>query len=155
MFLFYYFFLKKRRGKDKKKLTFFLLFLVFSQLPTTKNIRIYVDDVAALRKAADIKGLVHVTGGGLPENLPRVLPNKGRDLTIKIKKASWSVPAMFRWMQASGRVADAEMFRTFNMGVGMVAFVASGEVDKAVAAVEGAWVLGEVAAGGDGGVEFV
>ena len=62
---------------------------------------------------------------------------------------------MFRWMQSSGRVADSEMFRTFNMGVGMVAFVAAEDAAKAVGAVEGAWVLGEVAAGGDGSVEFV
>lgn len=102
-----------------------------------------------------MKGLVHVTGGGLPENLPRVLPSKGAGLTLKVRRASWEVPAMFRWMQSSGRVADAEMFRTFNMGVGMVAFVAAADAERAVAAVEGAWVLGEVAAGGDGSVELV
>ena len=137
-----------------------LLFLFFLLPPPPKkkkntSFRIYVDDVAALRKAADVKGLVHVTGGGLPENLPRVLPGKGAGLTLKIRRASWEIPAMFRWMQSSGRVADSEMFRTFNMGVGMVAFVAAADAERAVAAVEGAWVLGEVAAGGDGSVELV
>lgn len=107
-----------------------------------------------MRKAADTKGLVHVTGGGLPENLPRVLP-KGSGLTLRVDRKSWEVPAMFRWIQSSGRVADAEMFRTFNMGVGMVAFVAASEAEKAVGALEGAWVLGEVVAGGDGSVELV
>ena len=96
-----------------------------------------------------------MTGGGLPENLPRVLPGKGAGLTLKLRKASWEVPAMFRWMQSSGRVADSEMFRTYNMGVGMVAFVSAADAAEAVGAVEGAWVLGEVADGGDGSVEFV
>ena len=154
---------KKKKKHTRPSFSFSsssLLFLCLAPLPPKKKkikhlIRIYVDDVAALRKAADVKGLVHVTGGGLPENLPRVLPGKGAGLTLRVRRASWEVPAMFRWMQSSGRVADSEMFRTFNMGVGMVAFVATADAEKAVAAVEGAWVLGEVAAGGDGSVELV
>ena len=112
----------------------------------------YVDDVAALRKAADVKGLVHVTGGGLPENLPRVLPGKGAGLTLKLRKASWEVPAMFRWMQSSGRVADSEMFRTFNMGVGMIVAVAACDLEATLAALPGSWRIGEVVARGDGDV---
>lgn len=106
--------------------------------------RLYVRDALALAAAADVRGLVHITGGGFPENIPRVVP---KGLATRVDRASWAVPPLFRWLQDAGGVADAEMFRTFNMGVGMVAVVPAGDVAKALAAVPDAWVLGEIVAG--------
>lgn len=113
--------------------------------------RIYVDDVKALLAAcADVRGLVHVTGGGLPENVPRVLPP---GLGVRVRTAAWTRPPLFDWLQRTGGVSDAEMYRTFNMGVGLVAIVPPGDADAAVAAAPGGVVIGEVVAGD--GVELV
>jgi phosphoribosylformylglycinamidine cyclo-ligase len=106
--------------------------------------RIYVDDVKALLGAADVRGLVHVTGGGLPENVPRVLP---AGLGVRVDTAAWARPPLFDWLQAAGGVSDAEMYRTFNMGVGLVAVVPAGDAAAAVAAAPGGAVIGEVVAG--------
>lgn len=114
--------------------------------------KLYVADLKALRAAVDVRGLVHVTGGGLPENVPRVLP---AGLGVRIHTAAWDTPPLFAWIQAAGGVADAEMYRTFNMGLGMVAIVPAAQAGDAVAAVSGAGavVVGEVVAGE--GVELV
>lgn len=87
---------------------------------------------------------MHITGGGFPENIPRVVP---KGLATKVFRDSWEVPALFRWVQEAGNVPDAEMFRTFNMGVGMVAVVPANDVEKALAAGVGAFVLGEIVEG--------
>lgn len=105
---------------------------------------IYVLDVLKLIDAADVRGLVHITGGGFPENIPRVVP---KGLATKVFRSSWEVPALFQWVQEAGSVPDAEMFRTFNMGVGMVAVVPKSDVEKALAAGVGAFVLGEIVEG--------
>lgn len=113
--------------------------------------KLYVSDLRALRGACDVKGLVHVTGGGLPENVPRVLP---KGLGVTIRTAAWSRGPLFEWLQAAGGVSDAEMYRTFNMGVGMIVIVPAGEAGAAVAAGgDGAVVVGEVVVGD--GVELV
>ncbi|XP_011042794.1 PREDICTED: phosphoribosylformylglycinamidine cyclo-ligase, chloroplastic-like [Populus euphratica] len=69
-----------------------------------------------------VKGIVHITGGGFTDNIPRVFP---KDLGASIYKESWEAPALFKWIQEAGRIEDAEMSRTFNMGIGMVTEEAS------------------------------
>lgn len=95
-----------------------------------------------------IKGMAHITGGGITENLPRVLPE---GLGFSIDRRSWMVPPVFTWLQAAGRVSDDEMFRAFNMGVGMVLVCDGAHVDGLLAALrqanEEAWLLGEVVSG--------
>jgi phosphoribosylformylglycinamidine cyclo-ligase len=117
--------------------------------------RIYVDScLAALRApalAGGIHALAHITGGGLPENLPRVLPD---GLAARIDAASWRRPAVFDWLAEAGEVAPSELYRTFNCGLGMVAVVAADRAE-AIAALLGTRgeqvsVIGEIAAR-DGG----
>ncbi|MCP3979527.1 MAG: phosphoribosylformylglycinamidine cyclo-ligase [bacterium] len=83
--------------------------------------RSYLEAVAPLLAAGSVHALAHITGGGLTDNLPRVLPE---GTSARISRASWEVPALFRFMQEKGGVDEAEMFRTFNMGIGMVLVVA-------------------------------
>ncbi|HWE24449.1 MAG TPA: AIR synthase-related protein, partial [Myxococcales bacterium] len=82
--------------------------------------RIYVKDCLALRDALDVHAFAHVTGGGLPGNLPRVLPAEHR---AALRQGSWTRPPIFDRLQQVGRIEDAEMLRTFNCGVGMCAIV--------------------------------
>ncbi|HEY7775541.1 MAG TPA: phosphoribosylformylglycinamidine cyclo-ligase, partial [Kineobactrum sp.] len=118
--------------------------------PTT----IYVKPLLDLFKQMDIKALCHVTGGGLPENLPRVLPEGCR---ATVDTGSWQWPAIFDWLQEQGNVTTAEMYRTFNCGVGMVLCVAGDTVEPALAALAAsglkAWQLGSVSSG-ERGVDF-
>lgn len=83
--------------------------------------RIYVKPLLALMERFDIKGMAHITGGGLVENVPRVL---GDHLTAVLQRDTWEMPPLFAWLQQQGGVADAEMHRVFNCGVGMVVIVA-------------------------------
>ena len=109
--------------------------------------RIYVPAALALIQAVDTRALCHVTGGGLPENLPRVLPE---GMAARVDADSWERPALFRWLQEQGRVPEAEMWRTFNCGVGLVAVVPPEQADAAIRLLadhgETAWRLGEVVA---------
>jgi len=110
--------------------------------------RIYVKScLAALRATKAVKALAHITGGGFPDNIPRVLP-QGLGVMLDLHRVP--VPPIFRWLADVGQVAEAEMLRTFNCGVGMVAVVAPGEVDAAGNALvrEGETVvpIGEVVA---------
>jgi len=91
--------------------------------------RIYVKPLLKLMAALPVKGLAHITGGGLTENIPRVLP---QGLTAEIKKGSWQIPALFTWLQAQGNVTDDEMFRTFNCGIGMVVIVSAQDAARAM-----------------------
>jgi len=98
--------------------------------------RLYVKPVlAALRTEAGLGvfGLAHITGGGLPENLPRALP---AHLTAQINVHAWPQLPVFRWLQAAGNVSDAEMYRTFNMGVGMVVIVQASCADGITRALQ-------------------
>jgi phosphoribosylformylglycinamidine cyclo-ligase len=112
--------------------------------------RIYVKPLLSLFSRVNVKALCHITGGGLPENLPRVLP-EGSSATIDTD--SWAWPPVFRWLQEQGNVATQEMYRTFNCGVGMVVCVAENDVDATLShfdqAGETAWLLGRVQEGGD------
>ncbi|MHB1325256.1 MAG: phosphoribosylformylglycinamidine cyclo-ligase [Thermoleophilia bacterium] len=106
--------------------------------------KIYAKDVAALMAAADIHAMAHITGGGLPENLPRVIPE---GLSVRIECSRWTIPPLFDTLQRLGNVETAEMFRTFNMGIGYVAIVAAPDEAKAIAAAPGALKVGEVVKG--------
>ncbi len=92
--------------------------------------RIYVKPLLALMQTIDVKGMVHITGGGLVENVPRVLQSH---LTVVLKKEAWVMPPLFAWLQKHGNVADAEMHRVFNCGIGMVVIVAAEDADAAMA----------------------
>jgi phosphoribosylformylglycinamidine cyclo-ligase len=105
----------------------------------------YLHSVSPLFEGGRIKGMAHITGGGLTENVPRTLP-VGR--TPRLDPASWNVPPLFTWLQQAGGVPDAEMFRAFNMGVGFVIVCAPEHVSSLLSALrasgEAAWPLGEV-----------
>ena len=108
--------------------------------------RIYTPDCLALAAATDVHAFCHVTGGGIPGNLPRVLPD---GLGAVVDTSTWQVPDVFRLLQRWGAVDDAELWRVFNCGVGMIAVVADGPtaVDALRARGVGAWVCGAVAPG--------
>ena len=110
--------------------------------------RIYVRDCLALADEVELHALCHVTGGGIPGNLPRVLPE---GLGAGVDATTWERPPVFDLLQSLGPVADDEMWRTFNLGVGMLAVVAAGAGDQAVALLTErgvpAWVLGAVEEG--------
>jgi phosphoribosylformylglycinamidine cyclo-ligase len=117
--------------------------------------RSYLPAVRPLLAAGLVKGMAHITGGGITDNLPRTLPP---GTSAEIDLGSWKVPALFEWLIALGSVAGDEAFRAFNMGVGMIVVIAAASHDQArrrlaEAGEPGAWVLGRVAAG-DGGVRY-
>ncbi len=87
----------------------------------------YLSALEPLLERGKISGLVHITGGGFQGNIPRVLP---AGLGAQIRRTSWEVPPLFRLIQQGGKVSDDEMFRTFNMGIGMVVVVGSGELHE-------------------------
>ena len=90
--------------------------------------RLYVKSCLAAHRAGLLKGLAHITGGGFTENIPRVLPD---GLGVAIDARAWRLPPVFRWLAEAGGIAPAEMGRTFNCGIGMVAIVAGGSADQA------------------------
>ena len=108
--------------------------------------RLYVKSLMPLIKAGRIKGLAHITGGGLIENPPRMLP---KHLTARIDYDSLDILPVFEWMAEVGGITPHEMRRTFNMGTGMLAAVPADDADAIVAelkaAGERAWVAGELA----------
>jgi phosphoribosylformylglycinamidine cyclo-ligase len=95
----------------------------------------------------EVKGLSHITGGGLVENVPRVLPE---NVTAVIDANSWTLPPLFQWLQQHGGVADAEMHRVFNCGIGMVVIVSKENADAAAAQLksfgETVYRIGEIRA---------
>jgi len=110
--------------------------------------RIYALDCLALIEAVDVHALCHVTGGGLPGNLPRVLPD---NLGAHVDTSTWQWPAIFTWLAERGPVVADEMWRTFNCGVGMVAVVPPGQSAEAISLLRDrgldAWIMGEVTPG--------
>lgn len=107
--------------------------------------RIYVKSILALLEKVDVHALSHITGGGLPENLPRVLPD---GVDAHIDSSSWEWPEVFQWLQREGQVETAEMYRTFNCGVGMVVAVAAADAAATIDALtqlgEKAWRIGAI-----------
>jgi phosphoribosylformylglycinamidine cyclo-ligase len=101
----------------------------------------------ALMRALPVKGVAHITGGGLVENVPRVLPT---GIQAVLHQSSWPRPKIFDWLQAGGNVAEAEMHRVFNCGIGMVLVVAAQHADAAMqqlsAAGERVYRIGNAAA---------
>jgi phosphoribosylformylglycinamidine cyclo-ligase len=95
--------------------------------------RIYVKPLLALMADLPVKGLAHITGGGLVENVPRVLPEGVRAV---LEQSAWPRPPLFYWLQREGNVAEGEMHRVFNCGIGMVVVVAAEHADAARAALE-------------------
>jgi phosphoribosylformylglycinamidine cyclo-ligase len=108
--------------------------------------RIYVKPLLALMDKLAVKGMAHITGGGLVENVPRVLQD---NLTAVLHRDAWTMPPLFTWLQQHGQVADAEMHRVFNCGIGMAVIVAAADADRAVteltATGEAVWRIGEIA----------
>lgn len=117
--------------------------------------RIYARAILRLMEKVSIKGIAHITGGGITENLPRILPE---GLHAEIDLASWKPGPVFDWLAVTGRIAPDELRRTFNCGVGMIVALAEHDVDPALealaAAGEKAWEIGRVAAGA-GPVDYV
>jgi phosphoribosylformylglycinamidine cyclo-ligase len=110
--------------------------------------RIYVKPLLKLMAEIGVHGLAHITGGGLVDNVPRVLPE---GLEAVLERRSWSRDPVFDWLQSEGRVADEEMYRVFNCGIGMTVQVAPGDADRAIAVLsqagQPALVIGEVRSG--------
>lgn len=107
--------------------------------------RIYVKSILQLLEQLDIHAMSHITGGGLLENLPRVMPENTR---AQIHANNWQMPEVFKWLQQQGNVEQSEMYRTFNCGIGMVLVVDTEDTDQALelltASGETAWKIGEV-----------
>lgn len=107
--------------------------------------RIYITPLLDLIRECEVHAIAHITGGGLLENIPRVLPN---DTVAIIEGNSWPVPPVFDWLQKQGNVDTEEMHRTFNCGLGMVVCVPASEAEKALdvlhQAGEQAWVIGQI-----------
>jgi phosphoribosylformylglycinamidine cyclo-ligase len=110
--------------------------------------RIYVRSLLQVMAEIDVCGMAHITGGGLPENLPRCLP---AGLGARLDRSAWAVPPVFALLQQMGGVPEDDMFRTFNMGIGFTLVVKKEDTDRAMAALRQAGeeplILGEVAAG--------
>jgi phosphoribosylformylglycinamidine cyclo-ligase len=113
--------------------------------------RIYVKPLLRLMSQIEVHGLAHITGGGLVDNIPRVLPE---GLEAVLERRAWSRDPVFEWLRAEGRVADEEMYRVFNCGIGMTVQVAAGDADRALSVLsqagQPALVIGEVRAGSRG-----
>jgi len=113
--------------------------------------RIYVKPLLALIREVRVHGLSHITGGGLVDNIPRVIPD---GLEVLLERKAWRREPIFDWLQAAGNVADAEMYRVFNCGIGMTVHVAAEDADKAIAllrdAGQEALVIGAVQNGSRG-----
>ncbi|QWE14297.1 phosphoribosylformylglycinamidine cyclo-ligase [Polynucleobacter sp. AP-Sving-400A-A2] len=107
--------------------------------------QIYVKPLLKLIEEINVKGMAHITGGGLVDNVPRVLPENTQAV---LHRDSWQMPELFRWLQMKGGVADAEMVRVFNCGIGMVVIVSTDQADAAIQSLKAeglhAWTVGEV-----------
>ena len=107
--------------------------------------RIYVASILALLQSVPVKAIAHITGGGLSENIPRVLPGATR---ARLDSSAWPQPEIFRWLQDNSNLADTEFRRTFNCGIGMTLCVAEEHVDAAIEILrkrgEQCWPIGIV-----------
>jgi len=107
--------------------------------------QIYIKPLLKLISEINVKGMAHITGGGLVDNVPRVLPENTQAV---LHRDSWQMPELFRWLQMKGGVADSEMVRVFNCGIGMVVIVSTDQADTAIQSLKAeglhAWMVGEV-----------
>ena len=110
--------------------------------------RIYVKPILRLLEQVSVHGLAHITGGGLVDNIPRVLPE---GLEAVLERKAWTRDPVFNWLQSAGRVGDAEMYRVFNCGIGMTVHVAAQDAQRTIEILEeggqSARVIGEIRAG--------
>ena len=118
--------------------------------------KVYVKPLlATLKTVKNVKGLVHITGGGFQENLPRILTP---DLTAHVDLTAWEIPTIFNWLQQAGNMAMTEMLRTFNCGIGMTVIVAPENVDKVMGSLaeqgEKIFVIGHITTRGADAVTF-
>jgi len=113
--------------------------------------RIYVKSLLALLREVPVHGLAHITGGGLLENIPRVVPD---GLEVRLDRRAWQRPAVFDWLRAAGNISETELHRTFNCGIGMTVAVPAVAADRALACLrslgETVQPIGEVRAGSGG-----
>ena len=113
--------------------------------------RIYVKSMLALAAKIEVRGFAHITGGGITDNIPRVIPD---GLEVVLQRSAWPRDPVFEWLAAAGKVLPAEMYRTFNCGIGMVVVVAPSDVDTALATLEAsgenASIIGNLARGSRG-----
>jgi phosphoribosylformylglycinamidine cyclo-ligase len=110
----------------------------------------YLAAIRPLLESGRIKAMAHITGGGITENLPRVLPP---GTAAVVNRGAWDVPPLFQWLQRGGDVPPDDMMRTFNMGIGLIV-VASEEHAGSLASALGGHVIGEIVASQDTGVTF-
>ncbi len=112
--------------------------------------RIYVKSILSLLEKVQIKGMAHITGGGISENIPRVLP---AGVCAKVQASSWPMPPLFQWLQQTGNIQPQEMYRTFNCGIGMVIIVSAQQAEQASAILrelgETVWQIGHITARGE------
>ncbi len=118
--------------------------------------RIYTKSALGLIGEFDVHGLAHITGGGITENLPRVLP---QGVMARVDLSSWTLPPVFQWLRETGHIAESEMLRTFNCGVGMIVCMSAHDAEAACArladAGEQAWLVGRIETGcGPARVEY-
>ncbi len=120
-----------------------------------KTHKSYVRTVLNLRKSCELKGIAHITGGGLPDNVVRILP---LNCCAVIRKGAWEMPPIFPFLQKKGNVAEGEMYRVFNMGIGLVLVISPDRLDTAVDVLKGAGetplLIGEIVSG-ERGVRIV
>ncbi len=110
--------------------------------------KIYTADILKVLERVPIKAMAHITGGGFYDNIPRVIPE---GLGVRVEKGSWPIPAIFKKIQAKGKVGEREMFRTFNMGIGMALVVSARQAEAAVKRFaslgQKAWIIGDIVKG--------
>jgi phosphoribosylformylglycinamidine cyclo-ligase len=113
--------------------------------------RIYVKPLLDLLKHFPVKGMAHITGGGLVENIPRILPE---GLTAVLQRSAWDMPELFGWLQQQGKITDREMYRVFNCGIGMVLIISNEHVEAVMKALRNAgevvWHIGTTRQRGEG-----
>ena len=90
--------------------------------------KLYVKSILKLKETIKIKGMAHITGGGITENIPRIL---AEDLTAEIQSSSWPLPKLFKWLQDKGNISSAELYRTFNCGIGMAIIIDQNDITRA------------------------
>jgi len=104
-----------------------------------------VKSVLALRECCDIKGIAHITGGGLSDNIVRILPP---NRCAEVRKGTWEIPPIFPFLQEKGGVDEAEMYHVFNMGVGLVLVLPPNQIDVAIASLresdESPFLIGQI-----------
>jgi phosphoribosylformylglycinamidine cyclo-ligase len=113
--------------------------------------RIYVKPLLDLLKYFPVKGMAHITGGGLVENIPRILPE---GLAAVLKRSDWDMPELFSWLQQQGKITDHEMYRVFNCGIGMVLIISNEHVEAVMKTLRNAgeivWHIGTTRKRGEG-----